>query len=360
MTDDEFIDKSVDLQLGGVTSIAQSEAAMIRALRGSSGMAVACAPGSQNLYVLGSDGCLQRVTRRRIARNRKTDGALSSLLDHKPTFGFVVDMQDRRLRDISDEGKPSFPVFCFNRAKSDRHRILWPLPHYHDLNEDQFVTCVDPDQVAWQDKVPRAVWRGIVGGRASGSGPGRGEGMRLKTAFRKFQAGKMTLEALETVVSTNPRYRAAAFVAGDPKYDFGFVDGDGYTVSQTPLHENFAQPRMTREHMQMYRYIAVLRGLDVGSSFYWVMNSGSVGFIQDTPFETFASGFFEPWKHYIPFAEDCSDLDARFAWAETHLDACEAMTRAAATRCRLLAQSYTRQKILQRVVQQLNCAPVEE
>jgi len=360
MTEEDFIEKSVRLQLGGVVGIAQSETAMIRALRGSSGMAVACVSGGQEFLMLGPDGALRQVTKKQIAHNPKTDNALSSVLAHGPKFGFVVDMQDRRLRDITDAGQTSFPVFCFNRAKSDSHRILWPLPHYHDVTGDQFVAGVSPDQVAWQDKVPRAVWRGIAGGRASGSGPGRGEGMRLKTALRKFQAGQMQTETLEALFATNPRYRAVAFAEGDAKYDFGFVDGDGYIISQTPLLAKFEKPRMTRAQMQAYRYIAVLRGLDVGSGFYWVMNSGSVGLVQDTPFETFASGHFEPWTHYIPFSEDCSDLDARLAWGEAHLAACEAMTRASAIQCRLLAQPHTRRKILLKVVQKLNCLLIDE
>ncbi len=356
MTEAEFIAKSVALMLGGVTGpLAQSEAALLRALAGSSGIAVAHLLGQDD--PVGRDpetGALKQLRLRAVARNQKVGGSLTQIRAQGPEFGFVTDMQDRRLRDVAEKGAQPYPVFCFNRQIGDANRLLWPLPIYHDLDGDQFLAGTRPDAVAWEDKLPRVVWRGITGGRSAGSGAGRDEGMRLKAAFRRFQAGKLSEEKLRQIISTAPRYRALTHVAGDPRFDFGFVDGDGYIIAETPLHAHLERPRMPREEMQRHKYIAVLRGLDVGSSFYWVMNSGSVGFVMDTPFETFASGHFRPWEHYIPFREDLSDLEAHFDWAEAHPDECKAMTERAAEICALLARADLRAEILHQVVARLN------
>lgn len=183
------------------------------------------------------------------------------------------------------------------------------------------------------------------------------EGVRLKGLLRRHSKGRFSDQELAQHFSGLPRFNAIQRVKGDTRFDFGFVDGDGYIISETPLHKLLERPRMSRFEMQQHKYIAVLRGLDVGSSFYWVMNSGSVGFVMETPFETFGSAHFRPWEHYVPFREDCSDLIERFEWAEAHPVECQEMTRRAAEICALLARADLREKILSGVVDHIGAIP---
>lgn len=353
--DADFIDRSVSMQIGGITGpLEQSEAALVRALNGSSGTAVAWRPESQTIVTLDKAGDLIDVAEKKVARSPKTHAALKQILAQQPSFGFVVDMQDRRLRSVADEGQRPYPVFCFNRVKTDSDRLLWPLPIYHDLDGDHFLADVHPDAVAWEEKTLSVVWRGITGGRAAGAGAGSGEGMRLSAAIRAFRAGRMDETRLREVITTLPRYQVVARMADDPRFDLGFVDGDGYSIADTPLHAQFERPRMTRQEMQRSKYIAVLRGLDVGSSFYWVMNSGSVGFVMDTPFESFASSHFKAWEHFIPFQEDGSDLAEKLDWAEANEAKCRKMARRAAELCQLLGCGELRDNTLNRVIVELN------
>ncbi len=356
MTEAEFIARSVALMLGGVAGpLAQSEAALLRAFAGSSGIAVAHLPGQNDPLARDPDtGALKTLRLRAVVRNQKVGGSLAQIRAQGPEFGLVTDMQDRRLRDVAEKSDPPYPVFCFNRHKDDANRLLWPLPIYHDLEGDQFLADVRPDAVAWEDKLSCVIWRGTTNGRAEGDGAGRGEGMRLKAALRRYHKGRMTLDQLGKMIATTPRYRTLRHVEGDPRFDFGFIDGEGHIIAETPFHADLEKPRMPREEMQRSKYIAVLRGVDVGSSFYWVMNSGSVGFVMETPFETFASGHFRPWEHYIPFREDLSDLEAHFDWAEAHPDDCKAMTQRAAEVCAFLARADLRAEILREVVARLN------
>lgn len=358
MTPQDFVQKSVAMQLGGVQGqIAQNEAAMIRALKGSSRMAVACLPDQDDLLALDKDGQVRRVSKTAKHLSPKTKGALASICAQGPGFGFIIDMQDRRLRSITEPETAPFPVFCFNRHVEDKTRVLWPLPIYHDLDGDQFLAGISPDTVPWADKIPQMIWRGITGGRAAGRGSGMAEGVRLKAAFRRYAEGKIGERRLKRIMSTAPRYRIVETVKDDARFDFGFVDGDGYVIAKTPFHQHLERPRTPREQMQRCRYIAVLRGLDVGSSFYWVMKSGSLGFVQETPFETFASGQFEPWKHFVPFREDGADLVQHLNWAESNPNQSAGMAREAAGLCQMLERADLRHDILKAVVDNLNRTP---
>lgn len=353
MTEAGFIEASAAMQLGGFAGpVAQSRDALLRALRGSSGSALAQLPGGGPVMRL-AEGELHKVNRSELAQPGKATNALAQIRAFGPDFGFIVDMQDRRIRSLAEPDDACWPVFCFNRKATDMRRILWPLPFYHDLPGDHFLADIRPDAVPWEEKAPRVVWRGITGGRVMGADP-RDEGIRLKGILRRHAAGRLGDAELAAMIGRLPRFHALTQVLDDPRFDFGFVDGDGYVIAETPLHAPLGRPRLSRVDMQRCKYIAVLRGLDVGSSFYWVMNSGSVGFVMETPFQSFASGHFRPWEHYIPFREDCADLEERFDWAEAHPAECREMTRRAAAVCALLARTDLRENILRETVARVN------
>lgn len=359
MSEDEFIARSVALMLGGFRGpLDLSHAAIARALARSSGMAVAVDPARGVILVRDGDtGALREVAEASVAGTVKTWGAVQSVLAAGAEFPFVVDMQDRRAKSIAPEGGALVPVFAFNRLAGDGQRILWPLPIYQDFGSGHFVDAAWPDAVAWSAKGARVTWRGITGGRALLDDAKGSEGMRVKIAMKRFRSGAMTQEALRAVLMACPRYRVLELVRDDPRFDMGFVDGDGYVIAQTPLHAHLARPRLSREAMQAERYIAVLRGLDVGSSFYWVMHSGSLGFVMETPFETFASGHFRPMEHYLPFRMDGADLAERHGWAVANDGAAEAMARRAAEVAGKLARPDLRAAVLRGVVAAVAALP---
>ena len=361
LSESAFVEASVKMQLGQFAGpYGQSDDALMYAMRASSGTSGALLPDAttpmrldrgEKPPVLVSDDTIWTW--------RKTGAALAEIVGLNPKFGFVADMQDRRMRQISPEGVPPYPTFSFNRITSHTRHILWPLPIYHDLDGDQFLADVKPDAVAWEDKKPAVIWRGITGGRTAGAQSAFDDGFRLKAILRKMRNGAMTPGKAGELIATLPRHRAIQSTLDDPRFDFGFVDGDGFTIRDTPFHAHLEKPRVTRQYMQGYRYIAVLRGLDVGSSFFWTMNSGSVGLVMETPFDTFASAHFRPWEHYVPFKEDLSDLHANLDWAEANPDACRDMVQAASEVCGMLARADLRRQSLGGVIEEVNAMPVD-
>jgi hypothetical protein len=353
MTEAEFVQRSVEHQRGA-GGFCLDEAARALAEEAASGAALswdarAGLPRGLNGWAVGPEGT-GFVQVGGSSTEEKCTRTLEELRAAGLDFDLVVDMQDRRVRTLRMADRDPFPTVSFNRLVGYSDRILWPLPLYHDLGSDGFLGNIDPKAVAWRDKDSRIVWRGIPGGRSSPKGKVHREKLRLFVVLKRHAAGEIdTAEAL-ALISTFPRHRFVERMQNDPRADVGFISRKGIKLPEQPLLAHLERPRISREAMQRSKYLAVVRGNDLASSFYWTMNSGSLGLVMDSPFESFGSCHFKPWEHYVPFREDMSDFDAAYAWCEAHQPECEAMSQRAAEVCRLLARADLRQEIARGVV----------
>lgn len=283
-------------------------------------------------------------------------GALRTLQASGLDFNAIIDMRDCRTRGLRLADGTVFPVFSFHRQRGRSDRVIWPLPGYQDLDHENFVGHVHPDHVPWSQKTPRVIWRGIPGGRAQPKGPEGHEGYRFGPLLRKAASGEWPPEQARAVLSSFPRHRFVEHLYSDPRADVGFVDRGKLRLSDVPVLRDWEKPRLTRQQMQGARYLAVVRGNDLASNFFWTMNSGSLALVMDGPFESFAACHFQPWVHYLPFKADMSDFDQIFDWAEAHQDECRQMARRAADVCLLLARADLRQRALAGVVARLGAA----
>lgn len=283
----------------------------------------------------------------------KVTPVLAQLQAAKADFDLLIDMQDRRVRSLGLPDGRLHPVVTFNRLSGSLGRILWPLPGFHDLDDPGFLAGIDPHAVPWGQKRDAFVWRGISGGRASIGKPPQAEGRRLTPLIKQTDRNEISPADLLRQLDGFPRFRFVSRFLDAPDADVGFVERGPKDPARRPYLAHLFKPRIPRARMQGFRYIAVLRGLDVASSFYWTMNSGSLGLVMQTPFETFASVHFRPWHHYVPFREDLSDFDARLDWCRTHDDDCRRMVADAASVCALLQRADLRETILHEVVRRL-------
>jgi Glycosyl transferase family 90 len=73
--------------------------------------------------------------------------------------------------------------------------------------------------------------------------------------------------------------------------------------------------RASIEHMLTYKVIIMLEGNDVSSGLKWALYSNSVVMTQ-TPTKTSwaMEELLEPWVHYIPLADDLSDVEEKMQW----------------------------------------------
>ncbi len=68
-----------------------------------------------------------------------------------------------------------------------------------------------------------------------------------------------------------------------------------------------------------YRYLLDVDGFTrTWDAWAWKMMSGSVVLSPALPWESYFSRQFEPWEHFVPVANDFSDLGRRLEWCREH------------------------------------------
>jgi hypothetical protein len=285
----------------------------------------------------------------------KPKGTLRSLLAVGIRSDMLIDMQDRRLRNIALPDGSILPSFAFNRKLGSDQRILLPMSLYHDLGTTGFLGPSDWTRVPWVEKVDRIAWRGILGGRPDPHNDVHREGLRLRPLLNKFDRGELTPRQLHRTLEHLPRYLMLQRYIDDSRFDIGFTGA----VHRVPLDKyhftrSLLRPRLMQQEMLHSKYLLVLKGADVGSSFYWTMNSGSLGLVMEAHFESFASGHFRPWEHYVPFKADLSDFEKRLDWCHSHDLECAEMAQRAQDMCRWLARADLRKEIAREIVVRLD------
>lgn len=353
----EFVEQSVLHQVGDSRRVLE-QAAFERAIGASSKMALwwdAAAQSPKSVHrwrTAPADAPPWAVTKPGISNAFKVTGALEQILVSGADFDFLLDMQDRRVASISSDDAPPAPLFSFNRlTQRATGRILWPLPRYHDVDGADFLGGLDPDAVAWHDKIDKVAWRGGPGNRGAIGHPKRGRTIRLHPLLRKFKEGSFDAAQTHAVLHTMPRFRFVMNNYNDPSFDIGYTNSDGFDVLETPFINQYFKAPIPREQFQTYRYIAVIPGNDVGSSFYWTMNSGSVGLVVGCAFETFASHHFKPWEHFVPVRADQADFQRVLRWCRRHQEECRAIAARAKEMCKYLADHDLRRAVNQGVIE---------
>lgn len=140
-------------------------------------------------------------------------------------------------------------------------------------------------RVTWEDKLPKAFWRGGTSGYDT----------------------------------TTPRMRAVDALFSNPHADVRFTKG-ACESSDARIHpEKFAPCRVSIEDHFRYKYIFIIDGNVIASSHQWVFGSGSVPIMITHPDNRYwFERFLQPMKNYVPIAYDLSDLDEKVEWLVTH------------------------------------------
>ncbi len=359
ITSKDFVERSIAHQLGAHADfeVSSDPAVFTFVAQASSGMTLSWdhsnqAPKELNDWKPSEDADRPwQVDHKRHSNTNKTAGALQSVLDAGADFDFLLDMQDHRSRNVVDDQGRAAPLINFNRLhERPAGHVLWPLPGYHDIDSPEFLGNLDPTRVEWADKSDRVVWRGGPGNRGRLGPKARGEIIRMHPLLRKYKSGEFSRDETLHVLKSMQRFNFLHRHIDNPRFDLGYTNSDGFVLEEEPFLADFKRPRIIREDFQTYKYIAVLPGNDAASSLYWSLNSGSVAFVVDCPFETFATHHFKPWEHYVPIRKNHGDVEKRLAWCDAHQDDCQDMTRRAADVCKFLADPELREQIAVGVV----------
>lgn len=172
---------------------------------------------------------------------------------------------------------PEAPTFVKSRpiAGNNRNSVivnLDKLRHFH----------IPPDTISFEDKQPRAVWRG------SDHNPKR--------------------------VALVRRYH------DHPLFDVGYTN----VPSGDPHHAPFLSPG----RQMAYRYIISIEGNDVATNLKWILASNAVCLMPAPVYETwFMEGRLEAGRHFVQVADDFADVEEKVRYYENHPDAARAIVR---------------------------------
>jgi len=91
--------------------------------------------------------------------------------------------------------------------------------------------------------------------------------------------------------------------------------------------------KVSRETQLGYRWILDVDGfVRTWDAWAWKMASGATVLSPASPWETLFTREFRAWEHFVPVANDFSDLGERLDWCRDHDDACRAIGQAARAR----------------------------
>jgi len=107
------------------------------------------------------------------------------------------------------------------------------------------------------------------------------------------------------------------------------VSQRAYFSSNSVPKENIDAPsHIERNDMINYKYILDIDGnASTWDATAWKLNSGSVIFKADSNWEQWFYDEYKPWVHYVPVADDFSDIQERYKWSEANQEKCEEMIR---------------------------------
>lgn len=290
-------------------------------------------------------------------KERRAEGVINDILRLGRRDPVNIDMEDARWIGAPHRKPLGKPVLCHNRREGARNLVLWPLPEQMGPGFRGYeASC--PDNISFEDKEDRLVWRGMISGneRREGVRPGPSS---LSFLRRLAEAGNDPV-AREKAWQGLCRTSRMAFIRrwfGHPDFDIGIAMAWGFReFARDPLIAPYCTSRKGPAFFHGFRYQLCMTGYDHGSNFIQMINSQSVLLKEEDGWEVYYSGRFKPWKHYIPVQRYCDDIAEKLAWARENTNECKEMSRAARAEVALLSDPVLMRAIKGRILDGLASA----
>ncbi|MFN4060125.1 MAG: glycosyl transferase family 90 [Paracoccus hibiscisoli] len=260
----------------------------------------------------------------------RAEGVINDILALDRRDPVWIDMEDSRWFG-SPQGAPlDRPVLCHNRRAGAVNAVLWPLPDQHAVGLPGFDPAAAPDDIPWEDKQDRLVWRGMISGSEMREGVKPGPASHVWLARLAEAATPADRDAAWAGLCRTNRMAFLRAHQDDPDIDAGIVLAHAFRhFADDPLIAPYCRPRMGPRDFRAYRYQLCMTGYDHGSNFIAGLDQNGVLLAEEDGWQVFYSGRFRPWVHYIPVARHLTDLHDKLAWARAHPDECQAMSQAA-------------------------------
>lgn len=161
--------------------------------------------------------------------------------------------------------------------------------------------------------------------------------LNLFNQYRSYHRGLAFQTKKPLIVyASNPRGSHYNFTK---RRDILMPQREYFYSSAVPKDNIYVPGQIPCKDMVEYKYLLDIDGwAGTWEATAWKLNSGSVIFKVDSGWSQWFSDQYFPWIHYVPVADDFSDLQEKFQWCEAHQDECLAMIR----RCQALFQRVYR------------------
>lgn len=210
-----------------------------------------------------------------------------------PDVEFIMSLADFYDRPIYFDGTYS-PVFTICKLKGNKKGVLLPeVRSFQSREECYYQVNAGCAMIPWESKNSKAFWCGRTTGR-----------------YYAYYEWDM-----------QPRPRLIFFSMEHPDLlEAQFTHSRRLTPSLKPYFEeqklfhNFTSP----VDSMRYKYQIAVDGVSFPSSYWWQLLSNCTVIKGESDFiEWFYKGA-EPYVHYIPYEQDCSDLQEKIEWLMTH------------------------------------------
>ena len=168
--------------------------------------------------------------------------------------------------------------------------IIGPLEYGRHWGLHELRKC----KVLWKNKVSQCIWRGAPTGiQDYGEKPENWQNKRMAFCYK-----------------------------WKDKFDVGI------TCTWDRWDSRYLKPSMTVHEMLNYKYIISIPGRDKDSGINWKLASNSVVLMAPPKIESWLmEGLLEPWVHYVPLADDYSDLDKIVDWCRNNDEKCQEIVK---------------------------------
>lgn len=208
------------------------------------------------------------------------------------------------------------PIFAFAKNIHSENVVL--IPDYDALiKSEKFLREMKRGKknYPWAQKVDQLFWRGAMTG--SPLGPFKEEGgYYSEKNFLYFPRTQVVSLSLSHPESVDARFNVVSQCANPKKMKERFAPYFGSFVS-------------LRDHLK-YKYQLLVDGNSCAyARAYWQLFSDCLMFKQESPNQQWYYEELKPYVHYVPVAEDMSDLLEKIEWAKGHEKEVQEIIRAA-------------------------------
>ena len=184
--------------------------------------------------------------------------------------------------------------------------IVWLLNkdrHYNDLEDYHRKIVKQGKEVPWSEKLAKVFWRG-------------------STTYNKHTSISR-IDHLAQWINYDDNHT-------DTDIAFSKVVQDGNDFQHEYVKSQYIREKQSLLEMSRYKYLLSVEGNDVATGLKWMLYSNSVVFMSRPTVATWAmEDLLVPFVHYIPLANDYSNLLEMIKWAKEHDEACQEISKRA-------------------------------